>query len=137
MLERESALIRVISGRIDGVRGPITEIVTDPLFLDVSLEPGGALSLPVQQGHSAFVYVFEGGGSVDGTHVPPSTLAVLADGDRIDLLSGDRPMRLLLVAGRPLDEPIARWGPFVMNTQEEIAQAIEDYRQGTFAAPPA
>ena len=137
VLERESALIRVISGRIDGVRGPITEIVTDPLFLDVSLEPGGALSLPVQQGHSAFVYVFEGGGSVDGTHVPPSTLAVLADGDRIDLLSGDRPMRLLLVAGRPLDEPIARWGPFVMNTQEEIAQAIEDYRQGTFAAPPA
>ncbi len=135
-IEREAALIRVISGRILGTRGPITEIVTDPLFLDVSLEPGGALGLPVQPGHSAFVYVFEGGGMVGGTHVPISTLAVLGDGDRVDLLSGDRRMRMLLIAARPLGEPIARWGPFVMNTQEEIAAAIEDYRRGTFAAAP-
>jgi redox-sensitive bicupin YhaK (pirin superfamily) len=137
VVEHGSGLIRVISGMIEGARGPITEIVTDPLFLDVGLEAGSALSVPVQPGHAAFVYVFEGGGSVDGTHVPPSTLAVLGDGDRVDLLSGDRPMRLLLVAARPLGEPIARWGPFVMNTQEEIARAIEDYRRGTLATSPA
>jgi len=134
--------VRVVAGRVLGVEGPVRGIAVEPLFLDVALPAGGAVDLPVAPGHTAFVYAFDGTAAVGGrdggkpeasARVPPHTLAVLGDGGRVRLAAeAGGAARMLLVAGRPIGEPIARYGPFVMNTREEIAQAIEDYRSGNF-----
>jgi redox-sensitive bicupin YhaK (pirin superfamily) len=141
LINREDGVkIRVIAGEVDDIRGPVTEIVADPTYLDVTIPPGGSFSHPVKQGHAAFVYVFEGGGSF-GVNSEESTkqstisqprLVVFADGDYISASTTDQPVRFLLISGQPLDEPIARYGPFVMNTQAEIEQALEDIKNGTF-----
>jgi redox-sensitive bicupin YhaK (pirin superfamily) len=130
--------IRVIAGEVDGVRGPVTEILADPEYLDVSMPAGRSFDQPVPRGHAAFAYVFEGeavlgtdaGGA--GRPVAATRLAVLGDGDRVGVRTGDTAARFLLVSGRPLGEPVARHGPFVMNTREEIQQALRELREGTF-----
>jgi hypothetical protein len=134
----EDARIRVIAGTVDGVRGPVTEIAADPTYLDVSLTPGSSFSQPVEKGHSAFAYVFKGegafgseGDSDDGS-VPHPSLVVFGDGDHVQVRASDQGVRFLLISGKPLGEPIARYGPFVMNTTEEIQQALQDLRNGTF-----
>jgi redox-sensitive bicupin YhaK (pirin superfamily) len=130
------ARIRVIAGRLGdlGVAGPVSGIVTDPLYLDVALAPGARLVQPVPDGHNGFVYVFEGEARVGGTAVPRGGLAVLSPGDAVSLeaAAGGKGARLLLVAARPLREPVARYGPFVMNTEAEIHQAFADFRAGKF-----
>jgi len=130
--------IRVIAGEVDGVRGAVSEIYADPAYLDVSIPADGSFSHPVEKGHTAFAYVFEGRGIL-GTgentaenSVSQPGLVVLGDGDYIQASAASEPVRFLLVSGKPLNEPIARYGPFVMNTQEEIQQALEDLRNGTF-----
>ncbi|MGB5747501.1 MAG: pirin family protein [Desulfobacterales bacterium] len=130
--------IRVIAGEVDGVRGAVSEIYADPAYLDVSIPADGSFSHPVEKGHTAFAYVFEGRG-IFGTgentaenSVSQPGLVVLGDGDYIQASAASEPVRFLLVSGKPLNEPIARYGPFVMNTQEEIQQALEDLRNGTF-----
>ena len=130
--------IRVLAGEADGVRGPVAEIVAEPTYLDVTIPPKGDFSHPIQRGHAAFAYLFEGQG-IFGKNaeeqeimVNASRLVVFADGDYIRANASDQPMRFLLVSGKPLDEPIARYGPFVMNTQAEIEQALEDLKNGTF-----
>jgi redox-sensitive bicupin YhaK (pirin superfamily) len=136
-IKRENgATVRVIAGTVDGVAGPISGIAAEPTYLDVALASGGTFVQPIQRGHSAFAYVFEGEarlGAEDSTVVTAPKLVVWADGDGIEVRADKEPARFLLVSGAPLNEPIARYGPFVMNTQEEIQQALRELQQGTFA----
>ena len=130
--------IRVIAGEVDGVRGAISEIFADPVYLDVSIPAKGSFSHPVEKEHTAFAYVFEGRGffgtdkNAQQSSVSQPGLVVLGDGDYIQAGAANEPVRFLLISGKPLNEPIARYGPFVMNTQEEIQQALKDLKNGTF-----
>jgi len=130
--------IRVIAGEVDGVRGSISEIFADPAYLDVSIPAKGSFSHPVEKEHTAFAYVFEGRGffgsdeNAQQSSVSQPGLVVLDDGDYIQAGAANEPVRFLLISGKPLNEPIARYGPFVMNTQEEIQQALKDLKNGTF-----
>jgi len=134
LVERPNgAKIWVIAGEVDGVCGPVTEVLADPTYLDVELQPGCEEQFPAPADHTAFVYLFEGSGQVAGEEIRESpALLVLGEGDVLEVQALDESMRFLLVMGRPLHEPIARYGPFVMNTQEEIHQALRDLRNGTF-----
>ncbi len=133
--------LRVIAGRAGGLEGPVRGIHVAPLFLDVALPAGASWEAAVPPGHACFAYVFEGTARIGGTDsdagrsVPADTLAVLGDGSRVRLAGeaeDGRGMRLILVAARPLGEPVVRYGPFVMNTREEILQAVRDYQTGRF-----
>jgi redox-sensitive bicupin YhaK (pirin superfamily) len=130
--------IQVIAGTVNGVHGPVSEIAADPVYLDVSLPAGGSFVQAVEQGHTAFAYVFAGEGRFgvtdegEGEAVGHPTLVVFGDGDRVEVRAAAQPVRFLFVSGKPLYEPIARYGPFVMNTAEEIEQALRDLRNGTF-----
>jgi quercetin 2,3-dioxygenase len=130
------ATVRVIAGSVDGTTGPITGIVAEPTYIDVALARDGTLVLPIPRGHSAFAYLFEGQarfGAEDNSVITASKLIVWSDGDSIEVHGANKPARLLLVSGQPLNEPIARYGPFVMNTQAEIQQTLRELQQGTFA----
>ncbi|HVJ92154.1 MAG TPA: pirin family protein [Labilithrix sp.] len=132
-IERDGARVRIVAGTALGAAGPITGIDVDPLFLDVAVTRGVRFETPLPSDHTAFVFVTEGAVRLGPSRaeVRAGELAVLGRGDRVtvdcDALSG----RMVLLAGRPLGEPVARGGPFVMNTQDEIRQAWEDYRSGT------
>jgi quercetin 2,3-dioxygenase len=138
-IRREDGVkIRVIAGQVDNVQGPVTEIAADPTYLDVSLPARAAFSCPVHPGHTAFAYVFQGQGALgatetdNGESVTHPALAVLDDGDTFQVRTAGQPVRFLLVSGKPLHEPVARYGPFVMNTRQEIEQALRDLQEGTF-----
>jgi len=130
--------IRVVAGEIGEVHGAVQGIVTDPLYLDVHVPPHTNYTLSVQKGHTACCYVFDGHGQFGATGTDPGQriavqhLALLSDGEELTVKTEDEAVRFLLLAGKPLREPIARYGPFVMNTREEIIKAVEDYQQGTF-----
>jgi quercetin 2,3-dioxygenase len=130
----EGVRVRVIAGQAGGVVGPVTGIVTAPLYLDVLVPPRAEYSHPVPAEHNAMAYVFEGEGEVGGEAISSGELAVLArnESDAVQVGTSGSAMRLLLLAARPLAEPMSRYGPFVMNTREEIQQAFEDFRRGTF-----
>jgi redox-sensitive bicupin YhaK (pirin superfamily) len=135
-IERDGGIVRVIAGTVDGVTGPISGIAAEPTYLDVALAPGGSLIQPVPLGHSAFAYLFEGEahfGADEGTRVAAPKLVVWDDGEHVDVRAGGKAARFLLVSGAPLNEPVARYGPFVMNTQAEIQQTLRELQQGTFA----
>jgi redox-sensitive bicupin YhaK (pirin superfamily) len=125
---------KVICGEAGGVAGPIADIVTDPEYLDFTLSAGAQLDHRIPQGYNAFAYIIGGaarfngsGGAVRGRH-----LVVLGDGDEVGITAGDDGARFLLVSGRPIREPVAWRGPIVMNTDEELRIAFDEYRQGTF-----
>ncbi len=130
--------IRVIAGEVDGIRGPVTEIFADPTYLDVLIPANGAFSHPIKKGHTAFAYVFEGegvfgaGGRQKGEMVTSPRLVVMSDTGFFEARATEPYVRFLLISGKPLKEPIARYGPFVMNTKDEIQQALEDLKNGTF-----
>jgi redox-sensitive bicupin YhaK (pirin superfamily) len=132
----EGVRVRVIAGEVNGHEGPVSGIATAPVYLDLSLSEKTSYVHRVPSHHNAFCYVFEGSGRVGGESVSAGELAVLErsgeelEGVRLET-EGSR-MRLLLLGATPLDEPVARYGPFVMNTREEISRAFEDYRAGTF-----
>ena len=129
----DGARVLVIAGEADGVRGPVEGIATEPLYLDVHLDPDARVALRLTPGHHAFAYVYEGRAAFGPARreVGAGQLAVLSDGESLEAATGsDSAARLLFLAARPLGEPIARYGPFVMNTREEIVQAVEDYRSG-------
>jgi len=132
------ARIRVITGTVDGVSGPVTGIAANPIYLDVFVPAHASLVQPIHRGHTAFAYVFEGEAKFagddkdDGTMISHPRLVVLGDGDYVKVVTGESPVRFLLISGKPLHEPIARYGPFVMNTEEEIEQTLQELRQGTF-----
>jgi len=137
IIERDrGASVRVIAGTVDGTRGPITGIVAEPSYLDVALAGEGSLVLPIPPGHSAFAYLFDGEarfGATERTLVTAPRLIVWGDGGSVEVHAEKNPTRFLLVSGKPLNEPIARYGPFVMNTPQEIQQTLRELQQGTFA----
>jgi redox-sensitive bicupin YhaK (pirin superfamily) len=128
--------VKVIAGTGGTVTGPVAQPATDPVYLDIELAAQGSFIQDLPPGHAAFVYVFEGelavGSAAAARQLPQHTLAVLSDGAQVRLQAGASTARALLVAGRPLREPVARYGPFVMNTQEQLRQAFADYRNGRF-----
>ncbi len=115
--------------------GPVGGISTQPMFVDIKMEPNASLDLPLDKGLHGFVYLFEGAVNLNEQLIPFESAAELSDGDRLVLKTSDSAARLLLIAAKPLGEPIAQYGPFVMNTMDEIEQALSDYRQGILTEP--
>ena len=126
------ARVRIVAGELDGVTGPVEGIATRPLYYDVALPADGRFEEAVPAGHNAFVYVYGGGIELAGQSVGTGQLALLTDGDGLNVSASGGEARFLLIAGRPIGEPVARYGPFVMNTKEEIIQAFRDYEAGRF-----
>ena len=131
-IEKDGATIRLVAGELDGIRGPVTEIAASPLYLDVKLAPDSKFIYPIPSGHTALAYVFEGAGEFANEVVESVSMVVFnRDGDQLEVKS-DSGVRFMLIAGAPFKEPIVPYGPFVMNTTEEIQQTIADLRNGTF-----
>ena len=115
------------SGPINSARGDMT---TDPLFVDIALTAGGSQNLPAPAGHNAFIYVYEGSVRIGDEELDRYHAGLLSDGDHVQLTAGPQGLRAVLLAGKPLHEPVEQYGPFVMNTRKEIEQALDDYRNG-------
>jgi len=132
----EGVEARVVCGRAGEVAGPVQEIITEPLYLDVTLEPGATFTQELPDGHNAFVYVFGGGsatfGPGDGLKITHRQLGIFEGDGAVRAVAGDAGARFLLVAGKPIGEPVAWGGPIVMNTEQELRQAFQEYREGTF-----
>jgi redox-sensitive bicupin YhaK (pirin superfamily) len=129
--------VKVIAGEVAGadskpVRGPVGGVATDPTYLDIALEKGASFSHVLPKDYNAFAYVFEGAAMIGIKEVEHQQLAVLSQGERFEVTADAQPARLILVAGRPLREPVAKYGPFVMNTPQEIHQAVADFQAGKF-----
>jgi redox-sensitive bicupin YhaK (pirin superfamily) len=138
IIHDDGVKIRVIAGEVDGIRGPVSEIFADPTYMDVSIPANGSFSCSVEQGDTVFAYVFEGEGVFGSSDLPTGEtvarprLVVLNNTGFFEARATEPYVRFLLISGKPLNEPIVRHGPFVMNTQEEIQKALEDLRNGTF-----
>ncbi|MCB1691143.1 MAG: pirin family protein [Pseudomonadales bacterium] len=136
----EGAHVRVIAGLLSAgdreVSGPIHGVSTKPVYFDVVLEPNATFETDLPTGHSAFVYLYEGNAFVGERSAPLDlrAAATLGEGDRVRIKAGPQGASFLLLAAKPLNEPVVQYGPFVMNTREEIEQALSDYRDGTLAA---
>ena len=128
------ATAKLIAGSVAGETGPVEGIATSPLYLDVEVPKDSVSIVPIPAHHNALVYVFDGEGVVGSKLVAPGQLAVLSRGDSeaARLVTTERAMRALVLAAQPLDEPMERYGPFVMNTREQIHQAFDDYKSGNF-----
>ena len=128
--------VKVIAGKVGEVTGPIMQPATDPVYLDVAIDAGKAWEYRLPEGHNAFAYAFEGAATVgegdDARALDTHEMAVLDGGDLLQLRAGAQAARLIVVAGRPLREPVMRHGPFVMNTKQELMQAFVDYQEGRF-----
>ena len=132
----EGVTVRVIAGESQGVKGAMQREVTEPLYLDLEIPAGASFAQPIPAGHNAFAYVYRGEVEIEGTPVAAQRMALLANDREADgvVVRATRPARALLIAGKPLGEPIAQYGPFVMNTEGEIRRAILDYQAGLFAS---
>jgi quercetin 2,3-dioxygenase len=131
------ARIKIICGEVNGIKGPVDDIIIDPEYLDITIPAGEGFSHPTKKGYTVFAYVIGGDGETgrhgDGENYVENRMLVLYDdGDEVSFKAGDEDLRLLLISGKPLHEPIAWGGPIVMNTQEELDLAFEEYRAGTF-----
>ena len=130
MVETDEVQIRVIAGDLDGTTGPMTDITVDPLYLDIFFKTPGTVRIPVTEGHTCILYAVENRAAVKARTIEPRSLAILGpEGGHVDL-QGMQNCRIMLMAAKPINEPIMRYGPFVMNTQEELKTAIEDYESG-------
>jgi len=126
---------RVIAGEAGGVKGPVEADATAAVYLDLRLEAGATVEVPLPQGHNAFAYVYAGQARIgDGPtgELLRGDLGVLGNGNTVRIAAPEAAARLILVAGKPFNEPVAKYGPFVMNTQQQIVQAVEDFRAGRF-----
>ena len=131
--------IRVIAGDTSfGTQGPVRDVSTRPIYLDIALPPGQSFYEPVPADYTAFVFVIDGPLWIFGRTtekdmlIAAKQLATLETGDRVHLVAENAPARCLLICGQPLKEPIARFGPFVMNTREEVLKAAHDFQSGNF-----
>ena len=130
----DNVTARVIAGELNGVTGPVSGVATEPFYFDVRLEAGAGVDIPTPADHNVFAYVYKGAlaiGAGQGSTVRRGEIALLTTGSSVSVNS-DESTRFILVGGRPLNEPIARYGPFVMNTPDEIRQAIMDFQAGRF-----
>ena len=137
--EKDGIRIRVVAGQVESVKGPVTDIAASPLYMDVELAPGLEWQFPIALGHTLITYVFQGEAVSSGDPSTGSGQAVdavkmirYADGDHITVRTENNPVRFMLMAGAPFKEPIVPYGPFVMNTIEEIQQTLKELRNGTF-----
>ena len=125
---------RIIAGTLGGFAGVITKVATEPVYYDLHFAADAVMSVPLPEGHNAFVYVYQGrmqaGPETGRTTIERGEIALLSHGDTLELVAAGEASRMILIAGRPLNEPIARYGPFVMNTADEIRQAFIDYQAG-------
>jgi redox-sensitive bicupin YhaK (pirin superfamily) len=144
VIEKDGVTVRVVAGEFEGTVGPVTEIAASPQYMDFTIAPGKELLLPIPEGHTAAAYLFEGEG-VFGTDeqsedmlIPAVHMLIFDEGDHIRVrATPDSHARFLLISGAPFKEPIFPYGPFVMNTREEIIQAFEELRTGTFVKDSA
>ena len=135
IVEKDGATVRLVTGELDGIRGPVTDIAASPLYMDVKLAPASRFIYSIPSGHTVLAYVFEGIGEFGGQVVESvSMVAFNDDGDQVEVKSdaAGRGVQFMLIAGAPFKEPIVPYGPFVMNTVEEIQQTIAELRNGTF-----
>lgn len=133
VLETGSGRIKVLVGHCQGVIGPVRDVITDPLYLDVHLDRSGAeQSIDIPASKQAFVYLYQGTVQVAGQVIEARQLAILGSGDSLSLTALSDDARLLVVAGEPINEPVVQYGPFVMNTAQEVEQAIRDFSDGKF-----
>jgi quercetin 2,3-dioxygenase len=153
VVDDDGTRVRIITGDFWGKRGPVDGVAAEPRYLDVSVPPGKRKSLPVETGRHAFAYVFEGSGTFAGASQPfgvltekstPAgdtlvrertgnrSLVVFDRGDEVTVQAGEQGIRFLLVSGKPIEQPVAWYGPIVMNTQAELQQAVTELRNGTF-----
>ncbi|MBN7821794.1 pirin family protein [Bowmanella yangjiangensis] len=123
---------RILAGRVFGAQGPVSTQAVSPLFVDIHAAQDAELTIPVDVGHNAFIYPYEGQIQITDTAVLKGQLAVLSDGEEVNI-QVRAGARFILATGRPLNEPVVQYGPFVMNTHEEIQQAIRDYQSGRLA----
>lgn len=131
----DGAAVRVVAGEFNGITGPVGHIAAQPLYMDVTLDPGAEMTIPVSEGHTVVVYLFEGEARFgeDQELVPAVRMITFSDGDAVRVQAEpDAPARFMLMAGAPFREPIYPYGPFVMNTLEEIEQTLDDLRNGRF-----
>lgn len=134
--EENGSVVRLVAGEYAGQRGPVTEIAIQPNYLDVQLAPGATWALSTPPGHTAFAYLYAGQVKFGEDDTISSTrLVVFGDGEGVSAQASTEAARFLFVSGAPLGEPIARYGPFVMNTREEIEQTLRELREGTFIQP--
>jgi redox-sensitive bicupin YhaK (pirin superfamily) len=144
--------VKVICGEVNGVKGPVRDIMIDPEYLDITLPPTSHLKYPVKKGHTAFAYVIDGQGYFDegrdsyayeaeGANyfdfkreclIGPENLVIYGDGTEVIISTENTQVRFLFISGKPIEEPVAWYGPIVMNTQEELRVAFEEYQNGTF-----
>ena len=139
LVTSERVAVTVIAGSSHGVQGAVTRAGTEALYLDVHLPAGARFAQELPAGHNAFVYVYRGEVRIGGQAVPAQRMAILANAAQADgvVIEADADAKLLVIAGKPLKEPIAQYGPFVMNTQQEIFEAINDFREGRLGEFPA
>jgi redox-sensitive bicupin YhaK (pirin superfamily) len=130
--------IKIICGEVNGIKGPVRDIIIDPQYLDVSLPADKLFVHPVPKGHTVFVYVIQGQArfGAEKKMVTTDHLALFTDGEMIQAGTENQNVRFLLIAGKPIGEPVAWYGPIVMNTQAELHTAFEEYRSGTFLKHP-
>lgn len=131
-LEKDGVRIRIVAGTVDGLSGPVQDIAASPLYLDVRLAPDKEWTHPIPEGHTAIAYVFEGEGVFAGETIEAPRLLKFSDGDHITVKTENQSVRFMLIAGAPFKEPIVPYGPFVMNTLDEIKQTLQELRNGTF-----
>jgi len=131
----ENVTVRIIAGASNGVAGAVTREDTEPLYLDIHLPAGATFSTVLPNTHNAFIYVYRGAVKVADTQVESRRMGILSNGPETDgvTLTTTQDARLILIAGKPLNEPIVQYGPFVMNSQQEIHQALDDFGSGRFA----
>jgi redox-sensitive bicupin YhaK (pirin superfamily) len=131
----ENATVRVISGSSNGVSGAVSRQITEPLYLDVHVPAGASFATAIPNSHNAFIYVYRGAVNVGDVQVESRRMGILSNTAKADSLriTVTEEARFILVAGKPLNEPIVQYGPFVMNTQEEIHKALDDFRSGRLA----
>jgi redox-sensitive bicupin YhaK (pirin superfamily) len=121
---------KVIAGEFQGLSSPVERGATAPLYLDLTLDAGGRVSVPLPDDHNAFVYVFDGALDIGGQRISKGEIGVLSLGDSVTLDASAQSGRVLVIAGKPLREPVVKYGPFVMNTRQEIEQAVADFQAG-------
>ncbi|RPJ18350.1 MAG: pirin family protein [Chloroflexi bacterium] len=130
--EKDGIKIRVVTGTVEDVTGPVTDIAASPLYLDLQLAPDMEWTQPIPSGHTALAYVFEGEGVFSGQTIESVKLLKFSDGDHLHVKTENNPVRFMLIAGAPFKEAIVPYGPFVRNTLEEIKETLAELRNGTF-----